>query len=39
MGLRYINRVDIGLFQIMDGWIPTTRLKKGTYGFIKTKKR
>ena len=22
-----------------NGWIPTTRLKKGTYGFIKTKKR
>ena len=25
---------------ILDNeWIPTTRLKKGTYGFIKTKKR
>lgn len=34
MGLRYINRVDLD-----NGWIPTTRLKKGTYGFIKTKKR
>lgn len=22
-----------------NGWIPTTRLKKGNYGFIKTKKR
>ena len=22
-----------------NGWIPTTRLKKGTYGFIKTKER